>query len=124
MYAHLGTWTNGLDRDHSARLDLWDTGRVDSYGKSELRFALAFIPEPPTDCSRRVVIWEGEDSHPSPLHAIDSDETAAALLSFAAYYGETSDLEAIEGIDAQALDALREHSDELTMWSYDLEGEV
>lgn len=120
-YDHLGTWTRELDSDHSARLDLWDTGSVDSYGKSNLRYALAFIPEPPSDTSRRVVIWEGEDYHPSPLISIDSDESAAGLLGFASYYGETGDEDAIREIPVRVLDMLQEHSEELSFWSYELE---
>ena len=86
MYDHLRTWTTELDRDTSARLDLWDTGRTRD-GKTELRYALAIIPL--SDVCAPVVIFDGEQFWPSPLHAIDSDESAAALLGFFAADGES-----------------------------------
>lgn len=120
MNDHLGTWTQDFS-DVSCRLDLWDTGRTGEFGKSELRYALAFVPIPETDFSRKVVIIEGEDFHPSPLHAIDSDATAAALVSFMAYYGETSDEEATADLTESQRETLQRYSDELTMWEYELD---
>src|SRR5262249_41773569 len=113
-YEHLGTWNRDLDARTSVRLDLWDTGRVGD-GKSELGYALAFVPD---SVDTRATIVEGEDFRPSPLHAIDSDETASALLSFIAYYGETS--EPIEGLTTRQRDTLRAWHEDLALWSSDL----
>lgn len=73
MYEHLTTF-----EQDGFRLDLWDTGRVDSWGKSELRYTLFDDTEP----FGRGIVFEGEDYHPSPLHAIDSPESVAGILSF------------------------------------------
>lgn len=120
MYDHLGTWTRELSGKASARLDLWDTGRTDSYGKSELRYAL-WICDDPVDTDAPSVIIEGEDFHPSPLHAIDSDASAAALISFMAYYGDTSEEDI--PVTPKQKEMLYRYSDELFMWEYDLDGE-
>lgn len=47
-------------------------------GKSELHYVLFDETEP----FGRGIVFEGDDFHPSPLHAVDSDETVAALLGF------------------------------------------
>jgi hypothetical protein len=124
MYEHLGMWTRDLGAS-PARLDLWDTGRTDSYGKSELRYAL-WIGSPESD--RRGVLIEGEDFHPSPLTAIDSDESAGALLGFFTYYGEAiqysgDDADVPEDLTAAQREAITAHHDELSLWAFELEGE-
>ncbi len=124
MYEHLGTWT----RDEGStgfRLDLWDTGRTGEYGKATLRYALAVIAEP---VDSRPILLEGEDFHPSPLQAIDSDETAGGLLGFFAAYGEAIRYSG-EDADVPAFtrrqrEALAEHGEALSLWSLELEGEL
>jgi hypothetical protein len=122
-YQHLGRWTH-QEGNADYRLDLWDTGRTDPYGKATLRYALVLIT-PPVDS--RIVIFEGEDFHPSPLHAIDSDEVAGALLSFFAAYGESinysGDDADVPAFTPRQREALAAHCEVLTMWSYSLEGE-
>jgi hypothetical protein len=123
MYEHLGMWTRDLGAS-PARLDLWDTGRV-SGGKSELRYAL-WIGSPESD--RRGVIIEGEDFCPSPLHSIDGDETAAALLSFMSHYGESiaysgDDADVPEDLTAAQREALVAHREDLSMWELELDTE-
>jgi hypothetical protein len=86
MFEHLGTWTFAPTETFSARLDLWDTGRTRD-GKSELRYAL-WLCDGDLTLLGQSAIFEGEDFYPSPLHAIDSDVTAAALVSFLAADGE------------------------------------
>jgi hypothetical protein len=127
---HLRTWTNAVDFvGWTVRLDLWDTGRMRD-GKSELRYALAFVPEPASDLSRRVVIFDGEQYWPSPLHAIDSDMAAGGLLSFFAHDGESLSYrpdEDEENIAAKYSAAQREllaaQYEALSMWSMDLEAD-
>lgn len=58
------------------RLDVWDTHRTDSYGKSILGYAFR-TPMPDDE-----ELFVGEDFSASPLHALDSDETLRALLGF------------------------------------------
>jgi hypothetical protein len=72
-YEHLRQWeADGF------RLDLWDTGRCDRMGKSILRYALFDETQP----LGKGIVFEGEDFHCSPCHAIDSDETVEAVLDF------------------------------------------
>jgi hypothetical protein len=122
MYEHLGTWKRNPATDESMRLDLWDTGRIRD-GKSELRYALWISP--PADQFRGTII-EGEDFCPSPFDAIDSDATAAALLSFFAAYGESirysgDEADVPEGLTGPQREALAAHHDELAMWENELD---
>ncbi len=121
MNEHLGTWTS-YPSETSYRLDLWDTGRTDSYGKSELRYALAIIA-PPVDS--RPVLFDGEDFHPSPLHAIDSDGAAGGLISFFSAYGESirysGDDADVPTFTVRQRDALAAHYEDLSLWAMELE---
>jgi hypothetical protein len=58
-------------------LIMWDTGRTDEYRKHVLPYRLTMfsngVPE---------VLFEGEDYHCAPSHAIDSNEAVATLMSF------------------------------------------
>jgi hypothetical protein len=54
-------------------LKLWDTRRVDRYGKPILAYKLF---------DGGSLIFKGEDFHCSPLHAIDSLDTVEGLLAF------------------------------------------
>ena len=54
-------------------LRLWDTYRTDSLGKSRLRYEFK---------DGRAVIFQGDDFHCSPLHAIDSLDCVYSLLGF------------------------------------------
>ena len=120
MNEHLGTWTQDLG-NRPARLDLWDTGRVDSYGKSELRYALWIGTEA---VDERGVFFDGEDFHPSPLHAIDSDKTAGGLIGFFAAYGDPhSGADAPEGFSAKQRETLENVCDALYLWSEELEAD-
>jgi len=120
MFDHLGTWTNHPRTTDAMRLDLWDTGRTRD-GKSELRYAL-YLRE-----NSNVAVIDGEEFYPSPLHAIDSDETAAALLSFMAADGESL---AYSGDDAECFGRyrpierylLKDFREQLSLWAYELEG--
>jgi len=127
MYEHLRTWVNTVDFvGWTVRLDLWDTGRTRD-GKSELRYALAFVPEPATDLTRRVVIFDGEEYWPAPSIAIDSDESAGGLLSFFAHDGESlslgySDDDSLSGrYDTEQQRLLIEQYEAVSTWSTELE---
>jgi len=120
MYEHLNTWTpNGFPSACEARLDLWETGRTRD-GKHELRYALWLMAE------GRSATIEGEDFWPSPLHALDSDESAAGLLGFLAYDAEalrfgTDDELIIQRYSERQRELLERLGDELSMWSSELE---
>lgn len=81
-------------------LTIWDTFRLDKYGKFILRYRLTQTVdvcnatgkpcepscyEPNTSCpkhKRRQVIFEGSDYCPSPSNAISGNESMAGLLYF------------------------------------------
>lgn len=65
---HIRTWA-----EDGFRLELYDTFRSDSMGKSILAYELYDGDE---------LIFEGEDYHCSPLHSIDGDDALAGLLCF------------------------------------------
>jgi hypothetical protein len=128
MYEHLRTWT--FDSGYlAARIDLWDTGRTRD-GKSELRYALHVLEGKASDLDSRSAIYEGEDFWPSPLHAIDSDATAAALLSFFVADGESirwapdSDYadERARGYTEKQRELLSAQYETLSLWASELEG--
>lgn len=54
-------------------LTVWDTHRIDGMGKAILGYRLS---------DRGVLIFQGEDFHSSPMHAIDSLNVVEAILSF------------------------------------------
>ncbi len=60
-------------RSNGFTLFLWDTGKRDWRGQTNLAYRL-------WDKGR--IIFEGEDFSGSPLHADDSNATIASLLSF------------------------------------------
>ena len=72
----LRTW-----REDGFHLDLFDTNRRDSLGKSVLKYRF-YDTEFPRDEALGHLIFEGEDFACAPSHAVDSDATVASLLSF------------------------------------------
>lgn len=74
-------------------LTLTDTGTTTREGKSRLGYT--FVRE--TD---GLVIFEGDDFGCSPLHAVDSDDTVRALLSFLTLQPGDTDAEYFEAYTA------------------------
>jgi len=130
MYEHLGTWTESPTDALSMRLDLWDTGRTDGYGKSKLRYALWICEGNPADLNGTSAIFDGEDYCPSPLIAIDSDEAAGGLLAFFAADGETIrfhdglNVEMAGRYSKKQRELLESNYEHLGLWSSELEGEL
>lgn len=63
---------------------MFDTGKTDARGQTTIKYTLH---------DRDELIFEGEDFHCSPLHADDSDESVAALVSFLTLRPGDTDLE-------------------------------
>jgi hypothetical protein len=74
---------------------LFDTYQSDRYHKPILAYRLH-------DGGR--LIFEGADFHCSPLHAIDSDETVAGLLSFLSLQPGDTDPESFSSCTLQQLE--------------------
>lgn len=93
-------------------LTLWDTGRSDSYGKSELAYMLTHDGH---------TVFTGEDFHPSPLHAIDSDEAVAGILGFLSLRPGDTDSDYFDRYTPEQLAFANAHGEHLAMLAGDLE---
>jgi hypothetical protein len=94
-------------------LKLWDTHRVDRYGKTVLAYKFY-------DGGR--LIFKGEDFHCSPLHAIDSDETVAGVLAFLSLKPGDTDAEWFEEYSPAQLAWCLSRAEELSWYVEELEG--
>jgi hypothetical protein len=110
---HLRNVTLSPYRDPSIRftLNTWDTGRTDSYGKSILRYQF--------QDGKGNLLFEGEDFACSPMHAIDSDESVRALLSFLVLRPGDTDEEYFENYTQEQMDFANEHGEILSMYTDD-----
>jgi hypothetical protein len=116
-YDHLRTW-----REDGFRLDLWDTGRTDSIGKTLLRYAL-FDEEwqridPP---ERRGLIFEGEDFAVGMSTPIDSDAAVGSLLGFLSLRPGDVESEYFEGYTASQIEWRDARAEELSFAALRLE---
>jgi hypothetical protein len=114
MYEHIRTYS----RD-GFRVDLWDTGRTDEYGKTILRYALFDETQP----FGKGIVFEGEDFACSPLHAIDSDATVASLLGFLSLQPGDTDTDYFDSYSADQLAWRDRRAEDLSLIVFDLEQE-
>ena len=77
-YDLIRTWSSG-----DFRLELYDTYQT-RYGKSQLAYQFFH---------KEVLVFEGADYGPSPLHSIDGDLSVAGLLSFLSLRPGDTDME-------------------------------
>lgn len=79
MENHLRSMTfdpfNG--RGETFTINLYDTNKVDEYGKSILGYSLVMRRK-----NDNIVIFSGEDYHCSPMHAVDSDASIRVIMGF------------------------------------------
>lgn len=94
------------------RLELRDTGRRDWRGQSKLAYRF-------TDGGK--VIFEGDDFAGSPMHADDSDETVAALLSFLSLLPGDTDPDYFDRYSPAQLDWARANGEELGLLASEME---
>jgi len=95
--------------DPTFSLVLWYTGRTDRMNKDILGYRLT-----QHERSRKAkVLFEGEDFASSPMHAIDSDETVAALMSFLTLRPGDTDPEYFERYTPQQLEFAQQHGEAL-----------
>ncbi len=108
-YELLNTWSR-----HGFTLHLYDTHQVDRYGKSILAFELLddqHGPEP---------MFRGADFHCSPMHAIDSNTTAASLLSFLSLRLGDTDREYFDSYSPRQLEWCQTRADDLALLAEEL----
>lgn len=92
----------------SFRLTVRDTGRTIG-GKHRLGYLLTRI-EPGTILN----VFEGDDFGCSPLHAVDSDETVAAIMGFLTLRPGDTDAEYFENYTADQLEFCQQHAESLS----------
>ena len=92
----------------SFTLNTFDSGRRDEMDKSILEYQF----QGPDG----KVIFEGADFACSPMHAIDSDEAARALLGFLVLRPGDTDDEYFENYTEEQLNFANEHGETLSMY--------
>lgn len=96
-------------------LKLYDTHKADRDGKSVLAFELF-------DASRgELAVFNGDDFHCSPLHAVDSDRTVASLLSFLSLRPGDTDREHFADYTPAQLAWCQDRGEELSFFAHALE---
>ena len=109
-HLHLRTWEyDGF------RLSLYDTGKTDRRGQDLLAYMLvddAFEPR---------LIFQGIDFAASPLHAVDSDATAAALLGFLSLRPGDTDEEFFRSYSPMQLEWCQQRAEALSMVAHHFE---
>ena len=111
MREHIRTWT---DPDRQGfRLELFDTGKQDSYGKQTLTYEFYDQTSYP--------IFEGANFHCSPLHGIDSDATVGALLGFLSLRPGDTDREYFEDYTPEQMAWCLERAEQLSLYAALLE---
>lgn len=110
---HLRNVTLAPYRDPTIRftLNTWDTGRRDEHGKSILSYQF--------QDGKGNLLFEGDDFHCSPMHAIDSDECVRSLLGFLVLRPGDTDLEYFDNYTPEQLDFANEHGETLSMYTLD-----
>lgn len=106
---HLRTW-----QQDGFRLELYNTGTVDRFGKSLLAYEFydeEFGSEP---------IFAGADFHCSPLDAVDSDATVAALLGFLSLRPGDTDAEYFDDYSTRQLEWCGRRGEALGMLGFEL----
>lgn len=100
------------------RLELYDTGRSGHLGKSQLgyRFADSRMGTEP--------IFEDDDFYASPLDAIDSAATIAAVLVFLSLRPGDTDMEALAAYSTRQTEWMELYAEELALCAFDLKGEA
>ena len=96
------------------RLTTWDTNRKDYMGKWLLGYSLVMV-ESFAVCGRKhTVLFEGEDFGCSSLHAVDSDATITAIMSFLTLRPGDTDRDYFAGYTQAQLDYCAQHAEALS----------
>ncbi len=97
-------------RKAGCTLRLWDLNTRDSLGKNKLGYELK---------AGRMVIFAGEDFACSPMHAIDSLECVASILTFLTLKPGDTDREYFANYTESQMDwCTSSQAENLAMWVY------
>ena len=107
QYDHVRTW-----EAEDYRLELFDTLRVDRYGKSVLAYRFFH---------RGRLVFAGADFHCSPLHAVDADATVAGVLAFLSLRPGDTDPDYFDDYTPEQLAFARAEGENLSLYVEDLE---
>lgn len=95
-------------------LVMWDTHKLDGSGymaKTRLGYTLV--------SSETGVVFRGEDFGASPMHAIDSEECARALLGFLSLRPGDTDAEYFENYTPEQMEFAQAHGETLSLYAMD-----
>lgn len=95
---------------------LYDTHGFDPFWDNKARLAYQFSFD-------GVLIFEGDDYFPSPLHAIDSNQSVAGLLGFLSLRPGDTDAEYFERYSPLQMEFAQENGETLALYAYDLNPE-
>lgn len=100
------------------RLKTWDTGRTGLGDKSLLGYRLSIGETKDQNVLGNPAVWtvlfEGEDFGCSPMHAIDSDETIAAIMGFLTLRPGDTDAEYFDDYTDQQREYCDQHAEALS----------
>lgn len=105
----------------SFELKIWDTGRYDSRGQSRIGYTLRMSAH---NGAKATVLLTGEDFSGSPMHADDSNETIASLMSFLTLRPGDTDPEYFAAYTPEQMAYCNEHAEALSFEVINRFGEV
>jgi hypothetical protein len=95
------------------RLQMWDNG--EKYERGQRRNYIRYTFSDP----QGNVVFSGDDYSPSPMHAIDSDDTVRGLLGFLTLKPGDTDDEYFEKYTPEQLEFADSSAEGLSMWGMD-----
>jgi len=114
----IGTWQHdGLYTNSKPfRLELYDSGKRNPHtGRYYIGYKFYHDDN---------LIFSGEDFSPSPLHAIDGDESIASLLSFLSLQPGDTDDEYFDDYMPEQMEWCQQYGEELSWLAMELEEEL
>jgi len=108
-FEHIRTWEDGDGNGY--RLELYDTFQR-RHGKDILAYEFYY---------RDVLVFEGSDFGCAPMHAIDSDRTIGALLSFLSLKPGDTDAEYFESYTPEQMAFAEAEGENLSCYVEQLE---
>jgi hypothetical protein len=105
----------------SFTLTMWDTGRIDWAGsvRTVVGYKLTM-----REHGKTTALFEGEDYKPSPLEAIDSDDSVNGLLGFLTLRKGDTDDDWFKDYTPEQLDYCDQHAESLSLAALDRFGEL
>ena len=105
----------------SFTLTMWDTGRIDWAGgvRTIVGYKLTM-----REHGKATTLFEAEDYKPSPVEAIDSDDSVNGLLGFLTLRKGDTDADWFDGYTPEQLAYCDQHAESLSLAALDRFGEL